>query len=88
MCVSVLGGLGKLVVLGRGANTAIPGTGQVVFPTEVAVCNFSRTSVSMLWPSINIVFHVDNDFRQSLVVKKPSEVGGGRSITPDVRLKS
>ena len=37
----------------EGANTAILGTGPLVFfPTEVAMCKLSWTSVSVLWPSI------------------------------------
>ena len=59
---------------GREANTAIPGACLVVFfPTEFAVCKLSRTCLSMLWSLITHVFHVDNNFRQSLVVKKPLE---------------
>ena len=59
---------------GKGTKTAISGTDPLFFfPTKVEVRKFSRTYVSVLWPSIDKVFHVDNNFQQSSVVKMPSE---------------
>ena len=74
-CVSagwVWSGLRKPVVQGRGANTAIPGTVPAVYSKANLRC-VSRTYLSMLSSSITNAFHVDSNFQQSLVVKKPSK---------------
>ena len=81
----VWSGLWKALVQGGRPNTAIPGTGPLVFvPTEVAVCKLSRTCVcvSLLWLSIIDVFHVDNNFQECLMVKTPSEEEEWSGKTP------
>ena len=53
-------------------------------------CAYSRclTYLSMFWSSITDVFLVDNNFQQSLVVKKPSEEEEARQHAGNVRFKS
>ena len=49
-------------------------------PPKLRCCKFSHTYFSLLWPSINKVFHVDIHVQRCLVAKKPG--GGGKSETP------
>ena len=75
------------VGLGWAPEVSGPGKGghygycPVVSPTELAVRKFSR---------ITSVFHVDNNFQQSLAVKKPEEEQEEAAAKPpaNVRLNS
>ena len=57
----------------KGPTRRLQGRVWCFFPSDIAVCKFSRTYLSMLWSSITNAFHVDNNFQWCLVVKQSSQ---------------
>ena len=69
------------------ANTAISGTVLVFFPKRICGVQILVDLMSVLWSPITDAFHMGNSFRQSSVVKMPSEEVEAATTPANVRLK-
>ena len=69
----------------RGANTAILGTVLVGFPNRN--CGVQILGDLCVFALVIDVFHVDNNFQQSLVANTPSEEEGAAATLPNARLE-